>query len=488
MPQQVFTSWLRAEPSRKRAASAGAVCVLGASVAFVHPWRSERDWPTATAREGRFVETLTEGGTIAAARLMLYGSTIAGGPAKIVEIAPEGRSVAAGDLLIRFDATVFQQELAKEAAALEQAEAEVRRAGEELRLEMLQSRAASEDAREGIRHADNELADETDGAGQLRVAETAAAAAEATREVARTRTAYEDLKPLLAEGFITRTELDRAEQQWQRAAEQAALADLKRKTLQQYSRPAALSRAQSAVQIARDTLTRTEEQAAARRVHREAAVAQTRARQQEIRARMALIEDRLTRVVVRAGAPGLVVYRDLFFGSDRRKPQVGDEVWPNQPIIALPDSSQLAVETKIREADLHKVSASQQVFVSVDAYPDLRLRANVALVGALAAQDETRAGTKHFPVTIRLLDADPRLRSGMTARVDIEVASIARAVILPARAVFEREGQPHCVVLRRGNPQLQPVTVDGDNGLEVAIRQGVKPGERVLLTDPSSER
>jgi multidrug efflux pump subunit AcrA (membrane-fusion protein) len=76
----------------------------------------------------------------------------------------------------------------------------------------------------------------------------------------------------------------------------------------------------------------------------------------------------------------------------------------------------------------------------------------------------------------------------MTARVDIEVASIARAVILPARAVFEREGQPHCVVLRRGNPQLQPVTVDGDNGLEVAIRQGVKPGERVLLTDPSSER
>ena len=146
------------------------------------------------------------------------------------------------------------------------------------------------------------------------------------------------------------------------AVEQAALADLKRSTLQQYSRPAALSRAKSELQIARDTLLRTREQAAARQAYREAAVGQALARMEEIRARIALIEDRVARVVVRADAPGLVVYRDLAFGSDRRKPQVGDEVWPNQPVIALPDSSQLVVETRIREADLHKVSASQRVF------------------------------------------------------------------------------------------------------------------------------
>jgi HlyD family secretion protein len=235
-------------------------------------------------------------------------------------------------------------------------------------------------------------------------------------------------------------------------------------------------------------LLRTREQSAARQAYREAGVGQALARMEEIRARIGLIEDRLARVVVRADGPGLVVYRDLAFGSDRRKPQVGDEVWPNQPVIALPDSSRLVVDTRIREADLHKVSASQHVFVRVDAYPDLRLRAKVALVGALAAQDDTRAGTKYFPVTISLLDADARLRSGMTARVDIEVASIPLAVIVPARAVFEKDGRVQCFVSRRGRPEAQPVTVAGDNGLEVAIRQGVKPGERVLLADPSGER
>ncbi len=483
MVHQVLTRIARADP-RTRRVGAGAACVLGASVALL-PWRADSGWPTATAREGRFVETLVESGSIGAARLMLYSSTIAGGPAKIVEIAPEGIAVTAGDVLVRFDSTGFQQELAKESAALLQAEADARRAREELRLETLQAHGASEEAREGIRHAQDELADETDGAGRLRVAEAASAAAEAAREVERTRTAYDDLKPLLAEGFITRTELDRAEQQWQRAVEQAALAELKRRTLEQYSRPAALSRAGSELQVARDRLLRTREQAVARQAHREAAVAQTQARLQEIRARIALIEDRLARVVVRADAPGLVVYRDLFFGSDRRKPQVGDEVWPNQPVIALPDSSQFIVDTRIREVDLHKVSASQRVFVRVDAYPDLRLRASVALVGALASQDETRAGTRYFPVTVRILDADPRLRSGMTARVDIEVVAIPRTIIVPAGAVFEKDGRPVCFVLEAGRPISRLVTVAGDNGSDVAVSQGVGRGARVLLADPS---
>jgi len=60
-------------------------------------------------------------------------------------------------------------------------------------------------------------------------------------------------------------------------------------------------------------------------------------------------QDHVAHATIRADVPGLVVYRDLYFGSDRRKPQVGDEVWPNQPLIALPDTSQLTVDTKVRE-------------------------------------------------------------------------------------------------------------------------------------------
>ena len=38
---------------------------------------------------------------------------------------------------------------------------------------------------------------------------------------------------------------------------------------------------------------------------------------------------------MRAEVPGIVVYKEVFFGSEQRKPQVGDQVWANQPLLIL---------------------------------------------------------------------------------------------------------------------------------------------------------
>ena len=92
----------------------------------------------------------------------------------------------------------------------------------------------------------------------------------------------------------------------------------------------------------------------------------------------------LLRCEVRAEVPGIVVYKEVFFGSEQRKPQVGDQVWANQPLIILPDISRVVVETKVRETDIHKVEKNQRVSIKVEAYPDLALTGEVTLVGTLA--------------------------------------------------------------------------------------------------------
>jgi HlyD family secretion protein len=472
---------------RTKTASAAAIVLVSTAVVVV-PRPPESSWPSATARQAAFVERLVEPGTISAARLMLYGSKIAGGPAKIAGIAREGTLVAPGDLLLRFDGTAYEQELARERATLEQAHADLRGAQEALRLDGLQAQADVELARQQIAFAESELADASDGAGRLALAEANAAAAEAEREVARARRNHEDLKPMLAEGFITQLELERAEQALRRAEEQHRLTVLKQRTLAEYGRPAALGRARADVNNAREGFAREREAAAARLSQHRAALALADAKVREVEARIRILDEKLAHTLVRAESSGIVVYRDLYFGSDRRKPQVGDEVWPNQPVIALPDSARLTVDTRIREVDLHKVSASQRVRVRVDAYPDLRLDADVELVGALAQQDDARAGAKFFPVSVRLLESDPRLRTGMTARVEIEVASIPSAVVVPAQAVFgaadEANGR-YCVVLRNGKPHVQPVTIAGDDGFQAAVGSGLAAGDVVLLVDPS---
>lgn len=461
---------------------------MGAFALFVPllAWSgSGGDWVSADVTEEPFRQTVVEHGTLAAARMAFYGSEITGGPAKIAELAREGTYVAKGDLLIRFDSAPFAEALARERAALRQAEADLASAREALRLDAMQAESDVDDARDQIGYAEAQLKDQVDGAGRVALAEAESAVADLEREVARATRDAGDLKPMLARGFITQMELERAEQTLQRAREQLRLAVMKRDALVKYGRPAAIDRARRAFDEARRDAAREGESAAARLAQRRAALQLAEGKVAELRARVAECEARLAATEVRAQSSGLVVYKDLFFGSDRRKPQVGDEVWPRQPVMALPDSAGLVVETRVREVDLLKVSASRAVSVTVDAYPGLRLAAAVDLIGALAEESSARAGARAFPVTIALRDADPRLRPGMTARVEIEVASHARATVVPLAAVFGTiETGHYCYVLRGDRPRRVAVDLAGDDGLKAAVTGDVRAGDRVLLTEP----
>lgn len=471
---------------REAGAAAAGVLVVALAISVLFWRRAVDDVPTAAVQRTLFTETLVETGTIGAQRLALYSSTISGAQAKIVELVPEGRAVQPGDVLVRFDASTFEQTRARERASLSQAEADLIRAREEYRIETLRVDGDLERSRRQIEFAEAGLKNQLEGRGRVELAEANAAAGEAARELTRAKKSYDDLKPLLAEGLITKAELDRAEQAWHRAEELKTLADAKRDTLVQYEQPAANGRAQGDVHAARSGFERERATASARADQRRAAVDAAESRVQEIKARIALLDDQINRAAIRATTAGLVIYRDLFFGTDRRKPQVGDEVWPNQPIIALPDSSQLIVETRIREIDLHKVSASQRVEVQVDAYPDLRLPAAVSLVGALAQEDPARAATKFFPVTIALRASDPRLRTGMTARVQIDVRALPHALVVPIEAVFDQAGQSTVFVLRSDRWERRTVTVAAENETQAALQGGVEPGDRVALVDPTT--
>src|SRR4029077_20493701 len=59
---------------------------------------------TAEVREGPFQVSILEGGALQALRSVTYTSTIQSNQAKIVAMAPEGKLVKKGDLLLLFDA------------------------------------------------------------------------------------------------------------------------------------------------------------------------------------------------------------------------------------------------------------------------------------------------------------------------------------------------------------------------------------------------
>ncbi|HEX9367131.1 MAG TPA: efflux RND transporter periplasmic adaptor subunit [Vicinamibacterales bacterium] len=469
------------------AASVGGLSAVCAIV-FVTGRQPMPAGPQATVRTGPFVETLVERGAVGSARMLLYGSSIAGVQVKIVDLVREGRVVAPGDLLIRFDATTFQQNLAREEALLRQADAELLRAREELRIETLRADGEADQGRQQVGYAQAEVDNQAQGKGRVAVAEAVAAESDARRELDRAHAAYDDMRPMLERGFITRAELDRAAQALKRADEQADLAQLRREAVVGFEGPAAAARSKRELDGARQAVTRGQETSRARLSQQEAAVRVASSRIDEITARAGLLRDQIDRCEVRAGAGGIVVYRELFFGSDKRKPQIGDEVWSNQSILALPDVDRLTVETRIREADLHHVRSGTAVKVTVPAYPDLELKGTVTLIGALAEEDASRAGAKFFPVTIALEGRDARLRTGMTAQVELTVASRPRATLVPVQAVFDAGGRPVVYVVQHGRTAPREVTVEASNDRDAAIAAGVVAGESVLLIDPRLAR
>jgi HlyD family secretion protein len=468
-------------------AAALGVSLLGLAAA-TWPATATPPGPTVLVRTGTFVDTLIERGTVSASRLSLYASTIAGSQAKLLDIVAEGAAVSPGTVLFRFDPAPFEDAVKRDEAALAQANADALRAREDLRLEELRVESELQQAREQIGFAETALSAERDGRGPLQLAEAEVQLNEATRELARLRSADADMRALLDKGFVTRAEAERAEQALRQAEDRHRLAGLRLNALQAFEQPAAIDKSRAGVVSARKNLDALTAATRARLSQRQATVALTDARVVDARLRLVRTQEQIARTIVRADTAGLVVYREIFFGAEKRKPQPGDEIWPNQPLIAIPDSDQLVVDTRVRETDLHRIAASQTVRVGVDAYPDLELPATVAMIGALAESDPARPATRFFPVTIRLLTQDARLRTGMTARVVVEIASQSTATLVPVEALIDDGGITRCTVVTSAGLQTRIVEVTGRNAQVAAIGSGLMPGEQVLIGDPSISR
>jgi HlyD family secretion protein len=497
----VATSWLRPQRARgylsdalrgirtnpRRAIVPGAGLALVALAGSFLVSRSQNDGLVAAALKGPFEVKIVEVGTLQALRSVTYSSSVPGSQAKILEIVPEGTQVAVGDLLVKFDREPFAEELERSKAQLAQAEAELVKAEQELKLLSIAAQEEMTESKDKLRLSELELSSVIEGKGKLAEAESAAQLAQAERELQKAEASFEDLKPLLAEGFITKLELDRAQQAVEKAKEDLEILRIKHRTYMEYTRPAEVEASRSAVANRKESVRQAERAGSYRLSQAEAALKLAESKHAELISRVSTQSQNLEQCEIRATVAGLVIYKDVFFGSEKRKVQVGDQVWPNQPLIMLPDLSKMVVETQVRETDIYKVEKNQHVAISVDAYPELELRGQVDYIGTLAQEDDTLRAGKYFTVTILVDEADQRLRPGMSARVELLVERLASAVYVPLEAVFERGGKHYGYVMNGGSPEAREVLVGPSNENHIVIEAGIEAGDRVLLGDPADD-
>jgi len=167
---------------------------------------------------------------------------------------------------------------------------------------------------------------------------------------------------------------------------------------------------------------------------------------------------------------------------------VGDQVNPGSSIAEVIDSSHLEISAQVGETDRTNLKTGQSVEIKVDALPGESFTGKVRTVGGATAREFWDDNAKHkFDVAIQLDHADPRLRPGFEAQLSILGDRLTRAVSLPAEAVFEHAGKKIVYCERGRGFEMQEVKVLALSEGR-AILEGIPVGTVVALVNPEKKR
>ena len=441
--------------------------------------------PAAVVERGSVDVTLVEPGTLSAARSVTLSSEIRSNRAKIVTLLADGTWVKPGDVVVAFDPTPFEEERDKLAADFHDAEAAADRAEQERKLQIAKSDEALESARHAEKIARLNLESYERGSGALNVREAEVRAADSGSELARARRELADVEQMFQKGFVSDAERARLRAKVEDLERQSGLQTDRLKAAREVIFPRDLERAKSELQETHDEVARAEAVGYHTRQFYEAAVESAKRKVESAGIGLARAEEELKKTTLTSPIAGFLVLQDIPLDSGRRKPQVGDSVWSGQPIATIPDLSQIVALTRIRETDLHRVREGLRAELVLEAYPDLTMNGRVDFIGSLA-EATADSPWKFFSVRLLVDRTDPRLRPGMSVRVSFVLAAVSGVARVPADAVFPCVSGSCCYVRRRGDVWEQPVSVGLANETQVEVKDGVAPGEEVLLGIPPS--
>lgn len=412
----------------------------------------------------------------------------------------EARLAAAEANLRRLEAGSRAQEIERAQAQVARAAAEAEEAREALRRTLELQRAgatAREDAEAALAAARAELDRLRAGARPQELAQARAAVDQAKAALDDATRTWRRKQELAKQGFVSRSEADAAQTAVDRAA--AALEESRQHLalLEAGARreeiAAAEARVRQAEIAARTAASNAEQNVAAARARVAAAEAALRsaredlnllragARPEEIEAaRAQVVEARAALAAARAGAARDAVARaeveaaraDLQRTTERleaarvqladtrltapisgtvtaRHIQAGELVASGVsglsagiPVVTIADLSTLLVRVRLNEVDVAQVRLNQPAEVRVDAYPGVIFPGRVRTIAPAAergGQPGQESQIVRFDVEVALVKPDRRLRTGMTADVDI-ILGRRKNVLYVTREALAREG------------------------------------------------
>ncbi|MHC4223631.1 MAG: efflux RND transporter periplasmic adaptor subunit [Planctomycetota bacterium] len=201
-------------------------------------------------------------------------------------------------------------------------------------------------------------------------------------------------------------------------------------------------------------------------------IAQAKARMEAQQAEVKRLEDDLDRHTLRAPFSGYVV---------REHTEVGEWLAKGAPVAELVALDEVDVTVPVMEDYVHGLKRGMEVPVTVDAFKDRTFPGKLV---AIVPRADARART--FPVRIRVANVQEGgtvlLKSGMFARIRLNVGEKMDAIVVPKDALVLGGPSPMVYVVDPKSSTVRPVPVATGVAVDdfIQVLGPLAPGDKVV--------
>lgn len=161
-----------------------------------------------------------------------------------------------------------------------------------------------------------------------------------------------------------------------------------------------------------------------------------------------------------------------------RNVNVGQVVSTGVAVISIVDTSTLKLKSTVNQELLPLLSVGQEMDVTIDSYPDYRLKGTMSSLGPIAVSTG-----EVFPLEVTINNS-AGLSAGLSARA--AVITTVKGIVVPASAVTQGGGDSYVYVINDNTVSKRVVKVGLKNDQEAQIIKGLNPGEQVAVTNVSA--
>ena len=162
---------------------------------------------------------------------------------------------------------------------------------------------------------------------------------------------------------------------------------------------------------------------------------------------------------------------------------VGNQVAPRAVAAKMVNPSSVEIIVQVDEIDISKINLENPASVSIDAFPNLRIKTRVA---AISLVGRNQSGVVTYQVRLEILDGlKATLREGMTIIAEIQVQNIENILAIPLLAIQTQDGIRGVLIVTEPYPQseatFRPLEFGESNDRVVSVISGLEEGEKILI-------